>query len=45
MHIKGASLSPCSTPVVISKKCLSQSGDLTMEWVFCRVSIWNLRLQ
>ena len=34
MHINGASLSLCSTPVVISKKCVSPSGDLTTERVF-----------
>ena len=34
MHINGASLSTCSTPVVISKKGVSPSGDLTIERVF-----------
>ena len=34
MNKKGASVSPCSTPVVISKKGVSPSGDLTMDRVF-----------
>ena len=34
MHIYCASLSPCSTPVVISKKGVSPSGDLTIERIF-----------
>ena len=34
MHIHCASLSLCSTPVVISKKGVSPSGDLTIERVF-----------
>ena len=34
MHINCASLSPCSSPVVISKKEVSPSGDLTIERVF-----------
>ena len=34
MHINCASLSPYSTPVVISKKGVSPSGDLTIERVF-----------
>ena len=34
MNRNGASLSPCSTPVVISKKGVSPSGYLTMERVF-----------
>ena len=34
MHIHCASLSPCSTPVVISKKVVSPSGDLIIERVF-----------
>ena len=34
MHINCASLSPCSTPLVISKKGVSPSGDLTMDRVF-----------
>ena len=34
MNSYGASVYPCSTPVVISKKGLSPSGDLTMERVF-----------
>ena len=33
MHINCASLSPWSTPVVISKKGVSQLGDLTIERV------------
>ena len=33
MHINCASLSLCSTPVVISKKGVSPSGDLTIERV------------
>ena len=36
MHINCESLSPCSTPVVISKKGVSPSGILTMERLFCR---------
>ena len=36
MHINDASLSPCSTPLVISKKDVSPSSDLTMKRVFCR---------
>ena len=31
MHINGACLSPCSTPVLISKKDVLPSGDLTIE--------------
>ena len=31
---KGAIVSPYSTPVVILKKGVSQSGDLTIERVF-----------
>ena len=34
MNKKGASISPCSTPVVMSKKGVSPSGDLTMDRVF-----------
>ena len=34
MHINGASLSPCRTPVVISNKGVSPPSDLTMERVF-----------
>ena len=34
MNKKGASVSPCSTPVVISKKGVSPSGDLTLDRVF-----------
>ena len=45
--MNGASLSQCSTstPVVILKKGVSPSGDLIMTRVFCRESIWHLRLQ
>ena len=38
-------VSPCSTPVVLSKKGVSPSSDLTIERVFCRESLWHLRLQ
>ena len=31
MHINCARLSSCSTPVVISKKCVSPSVDLTIR--------------
>ena len=34
MHINCASLSLCSSPVVISNKGVSPSGDLTIERVF-----------
>ena len=34
MNRNGVSISPCSTPVVISKKGVSPSGDLTIERVF-----------
>ena len=33
----------CGTAVVISKKGVSSSGDLTMKRVFCRASIWHLQ--
>ena len=33
MHINGASLSSCTTPVFISKKGVSPSGNLTIERV------------
>ena len=35
MNKKGASVSPCSTPVVISKKGVSLSSDLTWTDCFC----------
>ena len=34
MNKKGASVSPCSTSVVISKKGVLPSGNLTMDRVF-----------
>ena len=34
MNRNEAIVAPCSTPVVISKKGVSPSGDLTMERVF-----------
>ena len=34
MNRKSASVYPCSTPVVVSKKGVSPSGDITMERVF-----------
>ena len=32
MHINCANVSPYSTPIVISKKGVSPSGDLTIEY-------------
>ena len=40
MYINGASLYPCSTPVVISKKDVSPSGDLTIE----RVLLYSINM-
>ena len=34
MNRNGASVSPCITPIVISKKGVSPSGDIIMERVF-----------
>ena len=34
MNRNGRSVSPCNNPVVISKKGVSPSGELTMEMVF-----------
>ena len=42
MNNKGARVSPCSTPVVISKKGVSPSGDLTMDRVFCIETLLHL---